>query len=96
MAKRPMPQLVAEYHLKGFDQETIEMRKGAEIFTMFHQNGVPTLFCLCPSEERGTEHRTFLNLRTGAVLPPHCRYIGSYQDFGGAFVEHVFEKLPGT
>jgi hypothetical protein len=89
-----MTKLIAEYHLKGFDVETIDMRKAAEILTVFRQNGVPTLYCLCPKEERATGHRTFLTLRTGAAVPPNCRYIGSYEDFGGAFVEHVFEKLP--
>jgi len=88
-----MTKIIAEYHLKGFDQETIEIRKGAEIQALFNHQGAPTLLCLCPSQEHGTERRTFLNVRTGAVLPPNCRYIGSYQDFGGAFVEHVFEKL---
>jgi hypothetical protein len=88
-----MTQIIYKYHLKGFDEETIEMRKGAKILTMFLKDGVPTLFCLCPSEEHGTEHRTFLNVREGDVLPSNCTYIGSYQDMGGAYVEHVFEKL---
>ena len=88
-----MAQIIFKYQLKGFDQETIEMRKGAEIFTMFLKDGVPTLYCLCPSEEQEAERRTFLNVRAGSALPSNCMYIGSYQDMGGAFVEHVFEKL---
>jgi hypothetical protein len=89
-----MAQIILKYRLKGFDQETIEMRKGAEILTMLLKDGAPTLFCLCPSEEHRTEHRTFLNVRAGAVFPSNCRYVGSYQEMAGAFVEHVFEKLP--
>jgi len=88
-----MTQINCKYHLKGFDEETIVMRKGAEILTIFLKDGVPTLFCLFPSEEHGTDHRTFLNVREGGVLPSNCTYIGSYKDMGGAFVEHVFEKL---
>jgi len=70
----------------------IEMPKGAEILTVQNQSAVGTIWAIV-NPEAPKEIRTFCIQGTGNPFELiDYKYIGTFQQMGGALVWHLFES----
>jgi hypothetical protein len=69
---------------------------GAEILTVQAQGEVGTIWAMVDPQESEKEERKFEIIGTGQDIEPTTdtrKYIGTYQNLGGSFIWHVFERI---
>jgi hypothetical protein len=82
-----------KYRIPVRDNFTLELPVGARLLTAQVQNGEPCLWVLtAPRAE--TVKRYFCLFGTGHPMesPGDLTYVGTFQQSGGAFVWHLFER----
>lgn len=81
-----------KFSLYGFN-EKISVPKDAKILTLQTQKGSPCIWMLVDTNNE-LEDRNFYIVGTGHNLNNETidNYIGTYQEFDGNFIWHVFEK----
>lgn len=88
-----MKKQIWKFNLSVQSNFEIEMPKGAEIISVQSQNGSGVMWAICDTSAE-KETRTFGIYGTGHNMPADgLKYVGTYQEAGGALVWHLFEKL---
>jgi hypothetical protein len=85
---------IFKYPFHTEDQIDLQMPKGAKVLCVQLQAQVPCIWALVDTDQP-LEMRSFLVYGTGHQLLPEAfekTYIGTYQEFQGALVFHVFER----
>lgn len=83
-----------KYPLAVTDEQTVNMKQGAEILCVQVQDGVPCLWAVIDDVLPG-RLRSFRLYGTGHPVDDLGRYVGTFQLHGGSLVFHLFE-VPTT
>lgn len=91
-----MEKSIFKYNLETTDKQTVLMPKGAEILTIQAQDEHAKLWALVDPTAH-LEERTIEIFGIGhpvcCDMGVECKYISTYQLFGGNCVFHAFERL---
>ena len=83
-----------KYPIPLQDEFTIQMPDGAQILYVQAQNNMAYMWARVLTEQSVVD-RNFRLRGTGHFIDLDCIHIGSFMLYGGDFVFHLFEVLPG-
>lgn len=89
-----MDKQIWKFNVKTEDTQSIEMPVGAEILTVQMQGNYAFIWALVNTSAPRIK-RKFEIFGTGHIVNNSVerRYIGTYQEMGGALVWHLFETI---
>ena len=82
---------VYKYMIVVDDINDVLIPKGAQILTVQTQNGTPFIWALVDTEA-ATTHRYLRLVGTGFPLPDLGKYVGTFQQYNGSLVYHLFDQ----
>lgn len=89
-----MDKQIWKFNIKSVGMQDIEMPVGAEILTIQTQEDYPCIWALVNPDAPRAKRR-FEIFGTGHIVSNSTerKYIGTYQEMGGALIWHLFESL---
>lgn len=88
---------IFKYQFSTNDGFTIQMPAGATVLTVQLQQGIPCIWAkLDPQQPNVARHfRVFGTGHNFVEGAESLRYVGTYQEYGGSLIWHLFECLVG-
>ena len=84
---------ILKYPIISTDEFCLLLHEGATFLCVQEQSGMPQAWFQV-DDSNPTKDRWFCVIGTGHPFNPHgLKYLGTYQQMGGAFVGHLFEKV---
>lgn len=74
------------------DTFPLDMHKGAEVLHVDMQNNTPCIWAKVDTTQH-KEKRFFVITGTGHEIPEHCKYIGTFQQYQGNLIWHLWEAV---